>query len=946
MITTRTLHPEDTLSHYRIVGPLGAGGMGEVYLAQDQSLERNVALKVLPADLVQNEERVRRFVLEAKSASSLSHPNIVTIYEIGKDAPQSATGSDSSPVHFISMELITGKTLSALIHDEKTDLRTLLGYLAQAAEGLAKAHTAGIVHRDLKPGNIMVSGDGFAKVLDFGLAKLTERRDLDPEATSAPTMVANDATGAGVVLGTAGYMSPEQVQGKVVDHRSDVFSFGCILYEAATRKRPFVADSAVETMHKIIHEKPVPVEEANAKAPAELRRLIRRCMAKSPEQRLQSMKDLAIELREIVDEYDTLSPSGSSSGSTTMAAPVVPKSRVPMVAAGAVAVIAVAAMVWWTAHHNAKTGTYRPATVVPQTNRGDLTNCALSADGRYLAYVARPTASTWSLHVRQVATGSDVEVIPTSDGFIEGTSFTPDGNYLFYQLRRADAPNYRRLMQVASLGGTSAERAFDVDTRVTFSPDGKRIAFWRGAPQIQSSTLIVKEIDSGTERTLATIHDPETFLGAASWSPDGKSIAATLQRPLPKLVSLLVVFDAGSGSRRDLWVSPGFFGDVDWMRDGKGLALAGIVPSEGPRSQIYRVSYPSGERTPLTNDLLDYFGVSVSGGDDPAIATVRTSRLSNLWVADAAGGGARQITRVTNPEFSPFAGASGGGDLVVYAGGQERQLQLWAMPAAGGEPRMLTTGDQYVVNVLGSNGVVVCDRIDVNGVRHIWRVKPADGSVVQLTHGTGEGILDIAPDGRFATYTRTDSARGVWRLDLESGRDTLLAPNSVPAGGISPDGQSVVLNEYLVDAAGMVRSRTYVMPLLGGPRTPGFVLRPSALEPDWAPDSKSVSYMDRDDPAGNVFTEWGGERRQVTRFDSGRVTRFDWAPDGKHLAVARQIDDTENVWIVDANGDHATQITQFSTGVLFGMGWLPDSRRVVVAAGTRGRDAVLIRKFR
>ncbi len=173
---TKTLQPEDIIAQYRVVGPLGAGGMGEVYLAQDQTLERNVALKVLPPDLVRSEDRVRRFVQEAKSASSLNHPNIVTIYEIGSDKVKSSSGSESGPLQFISMELVSGKTLGAKIHEEKTDLRTLLGYLAQAAEGIAKAHAAGIVHRDLKPGNIMVSDDGFTKVLDFGLAKLTEKR--------------------------------------------------------------------------------------------------------------------------------------------------------------------------------------------------------------------------------------------------------------------------------------------------------------------------------------------------------------------------------------------------------------------------------------------------------------------------------------------------------------------------------------------------------------------------------------------------------------------------------------------------------------------------------------------------------------------------------------------------------------------------------------------------
>ena len=291
----QTLRPEDEISHYRIVSALGAGGIGEVYLAEDRTLGRNVALKILPPDLVRNEDRVRRFEFEARSASQLSHPNIVTIYEIGREPVRSAGAADSDPLHYIAMEVVSGKTLTQIIHEERTDLRTLLGYLAQAAEGLAKAHAAGIVHRDLKPGNLMVTADGFTKVLDFGLAKLTERSG-GGDISGSPTLTAGGSE-AGSIVGTAGYMSPEQVAGKSVDTRSDIFSFGCVLYEAATRREPFAASTGVETMHKILNEKPVPVEEWNDKAPAELRRLIRRCLAKSPDQRVQSVKDLALELR-------------------------------------------------------------------------------------------------------------------------------------------------------------------------------------------------------------------------------------------------------------------------------------------------------------------------------------------------------------------------------------------------------------------------------------------------------------------------------------------------------------------------------------------------------------------------------------------------------------------------------------------------------------------------
>jgi serine/threonine protein kinase len=269
-----------------------------------------VALKVLLPRLVHNEERLRRIVFEAKTASSLNHPGIVTIYQIGSSAIE-RDGVSTAAIHFIAMERVDGHTLAEQIHIDKENLRRRLGSLAQAADGIAKAHAARIVHHDLKPSNTMVSRDGFAKVLDFGLAKLTVSKAVDEQASAAPTRTGVH-TGARTVMGTVGCMSPEQVQGKPVDHRSDICSFGCIRYEALTRRRAFEAHSAVDTRHKILHDAPVESYTLNPKAPTELRRQVRHCLTKSPDQRLQSMKDLAIDLREIADNYESLSSSTSS----------------------------------------------------------------------------------------------------------------------------------------------------------------------------------------------------------------------------------------------------------------------------------------------------------------------------------------------------------------------------------------------------------------------------------------------------------------------------------------------------------------------------------------------------------------------------------------------------------------------------------------------------------
>src|SRR5215208_390445 len=289
-----SLPPNTRIDRYEIRSLLGKGGMGEVYLAEDTTLRRLVALKLLPAAAA-NEDRMRRFVLEAKAAAALSHPHIAQIFEIG----------EHEGTHYIAMELVDGVTLRVKIHSERTELRKLLKYLQQVAEGLAKAHAAGIVHRDLKPDNIMITRDDYAKILDFGLAKLVETQRALGLGGALPsevgTRIMAQQSLAGMVMGTAGYMSPEQAQGRVkeIDQRSDIFSFGCILFEAATGHKPFEGQDILDTLHKIVHAPTPLIKERNANAPDELQRIVRRCLAKDREERYQTIKDVALELKEV-----------------------------------------------------------------------------------------------------------------------------------------------------------------------------------------------------------------------------------------------------------------------------------------------------------------------------------------------------------------------------------------------------------------------------------------------------------------------------------------------------------------------------------------------------------------------------------------------------------------------------------------------------------------------
>jgi len=958
MSNSRTLHPEDRIAQYRVVGPLGAGGMGEVYLAQDQSLERSVALKVLPHDLTRSDDRVRRFVQEAKSASSLNHPNIVTIYEIGQEPVKSAAGeNESGPLHYISMELISGKTLGAKIHEEKADLKSLVGYLAQAAEGIAKAHAVGIVHRDLKPGNIMVTDDGYAKVLDFGLAKLTEKSSGPNEATEIA-----DRTSEGAVMGTVSYMSPEQVQGKPVDARADIFSFGCILYEAATRQRPFTADSNVEIMHKILHEKPRAVEELNPHVPAELRRVIRRCLAKQPEQRAQSMKDIAIELREIVDEYDSLSSSASSAtltagGGVASISSRKRRSMMPLIVG--LSVVAVAAIVFALMRGGRKESSqpFQSMRLTSETSRGDILDCAISPDGRFLAYVAGKSGQS-TLRVRQVATGSDVEVLPMHDSNIEFPCFTPDGNYLFYCRRAPDAPLYRQLFSVPSLGGQEQQRGFDVDSRVAFSPDGKRVAFMRGVPQKNHTAVLVLDLDSKKEKQLATIPGPAGPGGPASWSPDGKLIAIPIQTPPPGGGTQIRVFDAVTGSSRDVFNRKGaFMNGLAWLPDGKGFALSGFDLATTVSNQVFTLTYPGSEFRRVTNDFNNYVSVSTGAGDE-TIAAVRGTGLMNAYISDIATGQERALTSTTNTEQSPFSIAATS-DRVYYITLRGDYLSLFSLAADGsGQPVQVSTPPGHVVQASAANGVVVFRHIGPDQQGHVFRVDGDDAK--QVTTGGGEVLVDISPDGSLICFARSDSARGMWVQPVAGGEPRLVSATAITTngngGGFSADGTHIGTLDFEPDAKGLIRNVFRIVPVEGGEvlatiRLPQGAQSFSNLPPH------GMAFISRADPNWNVYamnvadqilhnTPGDSPTVQVSHFTEGRITDAIAARDGKHIAVVRRMPDGENIWVINADGSQPKQVTHFNGLDVAQVRWMPDSQRVIALAGHTGNDVALIRNFR
>ncbi len=869
---TTTLEPGTPVSHYRVVQPLGAGGMGEVYKAHDSRLERMVALKILPLALMRNEERVRRFIQEAKSASSLNHPHIVTIHEIGE--------ADLPPrIHYMAMEFIDGHTLRRKIHQERTELRALLGFLAQAADGVAKAHAAGIVHRDLKPDNIMVTHDGFAKVLDFGLAKLTVKKA--PGEESGHSTVVRDETREGQVLGTVAYMAPEQVLGKVVDHRTDIFAMGAILYEAATRRRPFEADSDVDLMHKIVHDKPVPVDEINPAVPAELRRMIRRCMAKDADKRYQSMKDLAIELAEIVDEFEELSASASSASGP--AAQLVTQRSArwlwpAIVFAAAVGVAGIAFGIYqWRRTQTAAGQAVSFATMKIQrlTSSANIGAAAISPDGRYLAHVV-PGGDGFHLRIRQVNTGTDVDVVSPVQ-LVVGVAFTPDGDYVVYSARDSATSAYSSLHQVPTLGGTPRKLLYDVDPRVAYSPDGKRIVFGRGRPDIGENHYLIANADGSQER-LAYKQRRFRLPSPPSWSPDGSRIA-TADASLEGGYHMRVVeIDVSTGSRREIgttrWDS---IEEVVWLPAGALLLCA--RETIGAQHQIWLQPHPGGAPSRVTNDLHGYFDLSATGDGNVVAAAQESGRIAlELDGQPFLRSGNQDI------QFESVDASKTGSVVYDFATGGRRGIGM--ADGRGAVHRVLIDDETAFAPAISDDGRIIAFDSERNGdVPHIFVVN-ADGSGLrQLTNGQGETTPHISPDGQTVLFVTTDDA--LWQVPMGGGQPKKIATSLFTRNvAFSPDSKLLAVQQWHIEGTN-VRPVLRVVPLAGGPPLLDKLL-PRSRGLRWSPSGDGVTFIGGQGGAHEIYLQplTGGEPAQLTEFGSGVIAHYDWAPDGK-LVVAR-----------------------------------------------------------
>ncbi len=913
------------LGRYEIRSKIGEGGMGEVYLAADTSLHRKVALKVLPVDVGSNQDRMRRFKQEATAAAALNHPNIAHIYEIG----------DSDGRNFIAMEFVDGKTLRESIHRDHVDLKKLLRYLQQVAEGLAKAHAAGIVHRDLKPDNIMIARDGYAKILDFGLAKLVEPQGVNRDGLSeVATALMQQHSLPGTVMGTVGYMSPEQAQGKVneIDHRSDIFAFGCMLFEAATGHKAFAGKDNLDSLHNIVHAPTPQISELNPLAPAELQRIVRRCLAKDPDKRYQSIKEVAIELDEVRQElkeqsdlHDSVhqtAPAPTSSGQTAVSGSA-PSTGVPadslltrqssaeyivegvkrnkkiVLAALALIVLAGAAFAIYRYVVKPKPSHFERVKMTRITTEGNLQNVVVAPDGKYIAYTLL-TEGKYSLWTKHLATGSRVQIVPPSTSSTTVQFFSHDGGYVYYSQRDEEHPQ-GALFQVAVLGSASKKILSNVQSTTGLSPDGKQLAFGRYHPGTSEQyELLLANADGTNERRLKTFSEPDFFEGnSVSWSPDGKLLALDYggTDAVGEFMTVLIV-SAADGTSKKITSHRWFdVGRIGWFSDGSGLVLT-AVESVTDEMQIWQVSYPGGEVRRITNDLNTYGSFSMTlTSDSRLLVALQNETSTNTWIApDGDAQRARAVTELRKNvrdfhcEWTPdgrivFSSNVGGGN------------RIWLMNADGtGQKPLTEAGDDAKGAQISPDGRYIYFTSIRSKVRQVWRMDIDGSNQKQLTELKTLAYFSLTPDGKWVLYNLYTP--GLWKMPAEGGTPIKISDAIGDGLEVSPDGN--LLAYEIVDQQSK-RSRMIVVRWDDLAPHKTFDLPVTARAWHWSPDSKAIIYDDRQ---GTVSNLWrlpldGGRPAQMTDFKSLFIDSFSYSRDGRQLALARGSTTRDAVLITD-----------------------------------------------
>jgi Tol biopolymer transport system component/tRNA A-37 threonylcarbamoyl transferase component Bud32 len=819
-----TLEPGRQIGPYVVEARIGAGGMGVVYRVRDTRLDRVVALKVLTDARISDDDSKRRFLQEARAASALNHPNIVTIYEVGA----------TDGIDYLAMEFIEGKPLERVIPRGGMPIGEALGCASQIADALAKAHQAGIVHRDLKPANVMIAADGLVKILDFGLAKVSSSAAAVGGLTRSMSL-----TGEGAVIGTAYYMSPEQAESKPVDSRSDIFSFGVMLYEMATGRRPFTGQSDVAVLSAILRETPKPLAGERPGIPPELDRVVARCLRKDPARRFQHMADLKVALVELKEEWD----SGALLPPLDLRRKPTRKSRLWLRVGLAAALLAAAAIGWRFVlpQQPSEDTAIHP---VPLTSYAGLEeDPSFSPDGNQVAFSWNgEKEDNFDIYVKLVGPGSPLRLTTDSaeDRF---PRWSPDGRSIAFIRQPVSADDRFSVFVVPPLGGperrigefsnhgsrwlidqpslcwtldskalivsasassassasapnqlflvpldggpskqlTDPKHGMYGDTRPVLSQDGARLAFIRENDSVFG--VYVQAMSSAMEPVgaPAEIPLPEKLVTGIEWIPGGRELLFAVG-----LTSSSTLFRVGAkpgaAPRILAGSAPGSI-DPTVSRDGRRMAYVAETVDSNLWSVDLATKTPALAR-PLSSSFSDLFPQYSPDGTRVLFYSYR-SGSAQIWVANRDGTQLQQLTSFTgtvtaSPRWSPD------GKQVVFDSNTGGEFQVYVMSSDGGRARLLT-GDKpaWAANWSrdGRSIYFACSR---GGAYQVCRSPVEGGAIDLITHGGGVWPSE-SPDGKMLYFTKETGPRGLWRMPVNGGRETQVAPDVYRANYVLTD---------------------------------------------------------------------------------------------------------------------------------------------------------------
>ena len=866
------------LGPYEIVALLGAGGMGEVYRARDPRLEREVAIKVLPSSFCRDPDRLRRFEHEARAAGSLNHPNILVVYDVGTD--------DGSP--YLVTELLEGVTLRERLANGSLPPRKAVDYGVQVAHGLGAAHDKGIVHRDLKPENIFICHDGRVKILDFGLAKLTEAESGSETATSLTPLV---QTGSGVVLGTAGYMSPEQVRGQKADRRSDIFSFGAVLYEALSGQRAFAATTPADTAIAILKEEPAAI---GSRIPATLDRIVHHCLEKNPEERFQGARDLAFHLQSL-----------SSETGTPVVAPLPERTSRPLVWIIVGLAIAIGSGAGWWYRARTQSG-HAAVKFLRLTDFAGLEEGpAFSPDGRSVAFVSDSTGSR-QIWIRLLAGGPPLQLTHGAGDHLE-PRWSQDSAAIIYYTPPPEGDAQGTLWEVSALGGAPRQLASAL-SGADVSHEGKHLAYFR--LNARNMELVVSDRDGSNQRVVMQAVTSFSYR-QPRWSPDDSTLAYV--HSLENWADDIYAVAAGGGPPRRVTYDNTLMSGLAWTPDGSHLIYSSARGSTLlylPTLHLWSTSVTGGDPRELT------FGEA--GDENPdvdragRILVSRRHMQFDIWKFPTGPDPAenvRQAVRITHQTGQVQTPTLDPNDHeLAYLSDNGGHGNLWVLPLAGGEPRQITF-EKDPDKVMGVPLWAPDGNLIAFATGH--RKAGSRGIGYWMMHPDGSGLRFLVPLGAWAAWSGDSKwiyysesspvqATGSFRLmksPIEGGTAVVVRTDNARGPALAPDGSALY---YIVPLQNLNGSLDYELrvarpedgpsKLLGrisGERVPLW----QGLHPVISKDGKWL-VMPLDDSFGTnlwAASTTDGNLRRITDFGQRRTfiaRRVSWSSDAKWVFAA------------------------------------------------------------